>query len=147
MDEETKELKIYDPPMCCPTGICGPNVDRALVEFAGAVKRLAGYGIPVERWNLAQQPKAFIENPLVRDLLAKLGVKGLPFILVNDEIKLSGRYPTAEELFTWFGIGKEEIQEKKPVQADSANEPFPMLERDDVTQSVAGCCGEEGCCS
>ncbi|MDH3390414.1 MAG: arsenic metallochaperone ArsD family protein, partial [Desulfobulbaceae bacterium] len=27
-------IEIYDPPMCCPTGVCGPNVDPELVQFA-----------------------------------------------------------------------------------------------------------------
>jgi hypothetical protein len=134
MDEKIKELKIYDPPMCCPTGVCGPNVDKALVEFAGAIRTLAGRGVSVERRNLAQQPQAFTENPQVKDLLAKLGVEGLPFIFVNDELQWTGRYPTAEELLFRFGIKKEEPA-------------FPILERHDETQSVGGCCGEEGCCS
>jgi len=50
-------IKVYDPPMCCSSGVCGPNVNSALVEFSGALKSLVEHGIGVERWNLSQQPK------------------------------------------------------------------------------------------
>lgn len=106
-DKKSHTLKIYDPPMCCSSGVCGPNVNSALVEFAGTLKTLAKYGIAIERWNLAQQPQAFTENHQVRELLTKLGKDGLPFILVNDELKISGRYPKAEELFGLLGIDGE----------------------------------------
>jgi len=127
-------LKVYDPAMCCSTGVCGPNVDKALVEFAGAVKTAAAHGVSIERWNLAQQPQAFTEDPQVKDLLTKLGVKGLPFIFVNDELQWTGRYPTAEELLFWFGIKKEEPA-------------FPILERDEESRSGDACCSDGGCCS
>lgn len=97
-------VKIYDPPMCCSTGVCGTNVKSELVEFAGALKMLAKRGIAVERWNLAQQPQAFTENPNVKELLNSLGKDGLPFIFVNDELKISGRYPTSKELFDLLGL-------------------------------------------
>ncbi|MCX6677982.1 MAG: arsenite efflux transporter metallochaperone ArsD [Methanothrix sp.] len=113
-------LKIYDPPMCCSSGVCGSNVNSTLVEFAGALKSLATHGIAVERWNLAQQPQAFAENSQVKELLTKLGKDGLPFIFVNDEPKIAGRYPKAEELFALLGI-------------------------DDKTARPDVCCAE-GCC-
>lgn len=106
--------------MCCSSGVCGPNVNSALVEFAGALKSLAGQGIAVERWNLSQQPQAFAENLQVKERLTKLGKDALPFIFVNDELKITGRYPKSEELFALLGI-------------------------DDKTAISAVCCAE-GCC-
>jgi AhpD family alkylhydroperoxidase len=143
----SKTLKVYDPAMCCATGVCGPNVDKALVEFAGAVKTVAAHGVSVDRWSLAQQPHAFTENLQVKHLLAKLGVKGLPFIFVNDELQWTGRYPTAEELFFWFGINKEGQSEETLAKTNSANRPFQMLERDQEKQSADACCSDGGCCS
>ena len=147
VEDRPKTLKVYDPAMCCATGVCGPNVDKALVEFAGAVKTIAAHGVSVERWNLAQQPQAFTENLQVKDLLAKLGVKGLPFIFVNDELQWTGRYPTAEELFFWYGINKEGQSEETSAKTNSANMPFQMLERDQEKQSADACCSDGGCCS
>jgi len=97
-------IKIYDPPMCCSSGVCGPNVNSALVEFAGALKSLEKRGIGIERWNLSQQPQAFAENSQVKELLTKLGKDALPLIFFNDELKMTERYPTAEELFSLLGI-------------------------------------------
>jgi len=106
-DKKMSTLKIYDPPMCCSSGVCGPNVNSTLVEFAGTLKTISKHGIAIERWNLAQQPQAFTENHQVKELLTKLGKDGLPFILVNDELKISGRYPKARELFDLLGIDYE----------------------------------------
>ncbi len=106
-DMKMNTLKIYDPPMCCSSGVCGPNVNSALVEFAGTLKTLAKHGIIVQRWNLAQQPQAFTENSQVKEQLIKLGKDALPFIFVNDELKITGHYPKAEELFALLGIGDE----------------------------------------
>jgi arsenite-transporting ATPase len=97
-------LTIYDPPMCCSSGVCGPNVNNTLVEFAGTLKTLRKQGVTVRRWNLAQQPQAFAENPKVKELLAELGKDGLPFIFVNNELKTSGHYPKLTELYGLLGI-------------------------------------------
>ena len=146
-EDTRKRLKVYDPAMCCPTGVCGPNVDNSLVEFAGAVKTVAAHGVSVERWNLAQQPQAFTENLQVKDLLAKLGVKGLPFVFVNDELQWTGRYPTAEELFFWFGIKKDGQAKEDPAKANSSKMPFQIVELDQETQGQDACCPDGGCCS
>jgi hypothetical protein len=97
-------IKVYDPPMCCSSGVCGPNVNSALVEFSGALKSLVEHGIGVERWNLSQQPQAFAENPRVKEQLTKLGKDALPLIFINDDLKITGRYPKTEELFALLGI-------------------------------------------
>ena len=31
-------LQVFDPPMCCSTGVCGPQVDPELPRFAAARK-------------------------------------------------------------------------------------------------------------
>ena len=68
-----KQIHVYDPPMCCSTGVCGPNVDPALPVFAGMLQQLKNKGIAVERYNLAQQPIAFVQNPAVKEVLDKEG--------------------------------------------------------------------------
>ena len=57
---------VFDPPMCRDTGVCGPDVNLRLVEFAADLDWLAGHGVPVVRHNLAQEPGAFANNPTVR---------------------------------------------------------------------------------
>lgn len=52
------KVEVFDPPICCSTGVCGPSVDSALVRFSTDLHWLANQRIAVERYNLAQQPRA-----------------------------------------------------------------------------------------
>ena len=105
-----KNLQIYDPPMCCSTGICGPEVDPDLVNFAAVLSQLTNAGVKVERYNLGQQPMAFVQNPSVKSLLDTEGAEVLPLIFWDGEVHLKGRYPTKDERPHWFrvALGKEE---------------------------------------
>ena len=78
-----KNIQVYDPPMCCSTGACGPDIDPVLPRFAGFLVHLAGAGVKVERFNLAQQPLAFVQNPAVKALLDQGGVAVLPAIFID----------------------------------------------------------------
>ncbi len=69
-------IKIYDPPMCCSTGICGTDIDPALVGFASLLKQLMSAGVKVERDNLGRQPMACVENASVKALLDNDGRRG-----------------------------------------------------------------------
>jgi AhpD family alkylhydroperoxidase len=138
-----KALKVYDPAMCCPTGVCGPNVDSALVEFAGAVKTAAELGVAVERFNLARQPQAFAQDPQVKKHLAELGHRKLPFIYIDDKLKWSGRYPSAKELFTSLGM-----EEKAAAAGNKGPSPsFAVLGTGGGSEGAGECRPGEGCCS
>jgi hypothetical protein len=92
-----KTIQVYDPPMCCSTGLCGNEIDPALVSFAALLTQLSQRGVKVERYNLGQQPMAFIQNPAVKTLLDKEGVAVLPLLFVDGEMRLKGRYLTDDE--------------------------------------------------
>lgn len=98
------KLAVYDPPMCCATGVCGPTVDEAMVRFAADLAWLRQYGVTVERYNLSQQPHAFVENPVVKNALREGGSKCLPLILVDGNLVSQGVYPSREMLASWLGI-------------------------------------------
>ncbi|MBZ5579637.1 MAG: arsenite efflux transporter metallochaperone ArsD [Acidobacteriia bacterium] len=98
------KLAVFDPPMCCSTGVCGPEVDPVLVRFTSDFHWLAGEGVAVERYNLAQQPQAFATNEVVKAALAADGNECLPLILVNGRVASKGRYPTREELARLTGL-------------------------------------------
>ena len=97
-------IQVYDPALCCSTGVCGVNVDQALVTFAADVEWARQNGAQVERFNLAQQPTAFAENEVVRGFLNRSGAESLPLILVGGEVALAGRYPSRNELARWAAI-------------------------------------------
>ena len=96
-----KTIQVYDPPMCCSTGLCGNDIDPALVSFAALLTQLSQKGVKVERYNLGQQPMAFVQNPVVKALLDKEGAAVLPLILIDGEVHQKGRYPTDEERATF----------------------------------------------
>jgi AhpD family alkylhydroperoxidase len=96
-------IQVFDPALCCSTGVCGVDVDQKLVDFAADVDWAKQNGADIERFNLAQQPIAFAENPVVNAFLQHAGAEGLPLILLNGEIALSGSYPSREQLAQWIG--------------------------------------------
>lgn len=96
-----KLVQIYDPPMCCSTGVCGTDIDPALVEFASLLKQLAADGVHVERYNLGHQPMAFVQNPAVKALLDDEGMEALPVMFWDGELRLKGRYPDDIERADW----------------------------------------------
>lgn len=99
-----KKLQIFDPALCCSTGVCGTEIDQALVDFSVDVDWLKHAGGQIERFNLAQQPVAFAENSVVKAFLERSGAEGLPLILLDGEIAMAGRYPTRNELARFAGI-------------------------------------------
>ncbi len=99
-----KKLEIYELALCCSTGVCGVDVDQTLVNFAADVDWAKQHGALLERFNLAQQPTAFAENPVVKRFLERSGQDALPLILVDGEVALAGRYPNRAELARWAGM-------------------------------------------
>src|SRR5688500_9557467 len=94
-------IQVFDKPMCCSTGICGPQVDQTLVRFAGDLDWLRRQGVRVERFNLSQQPREFAQQPDVRAALQTKGTDALPIIRVDGRIVCQGTYPNRDLLASW----------------------------------------------
>lgn len=97
--------------MCCPTGVCGPSVDPALPRFAGFLSQLSSTGVKVERFNLAQQPLAFVQNAEVKALLDAHGVDALPAIFIDGALALKGTYPGTDEYAAWMALARSSLPE------------------------------------
>ena len=97
-------IQIFDPALCCSTGVCGVDVDQQLVGFAADVDWAKKNGAQIERFNLAQQPQTFARNAIVSAFLERSGDEALPLILVDGEVALAGRYPSRHQLAEWAGI-------------------------------------------
>ncbi|KAF0223416.1 MAG: arsenical resistance operon trans-acting repressor [Rhodospirillaceae bacterium] len=98
------KLEVYDPAMCCSTGVCGPDVDPVLVAFAADLKWAAEHGIEVVRYNLGQEPQAFVVNSaVVKEMEA--GMDRLPVIALDGHIISTGLYPTRAQLAAKLGLG------------------------------------------
>ena len=115
-----KKLEVFDPPMCCSTGVCGPNVDLALVSFAADLHWIVNHGVAVERHNLAQTPQPFVHNVVVKRALKERGNACLPLLLLDGAIVSEGQYPSREELARLAGVqfdgsGSQPTGKKLPV--------------------------------
>ena len=106
-----KSIQVYDPAMCCSTGVCGPNVDADLVAFAAMLYQFQSHGVEVQRYNLGQQPLDFVQNSTVKNLLETEGVKVLPVIFWDNLLHLQGRYPNKAERSEWYRAAHNEPQE------------------------------------
>jgi hypothetical protein len=95
---------VFDPPMCCSSGVCGASVDPLLAAFAADLDWLTTQGVGVVRHNLSQAPQTFVAQPIVNDLLQREGVSCLPLVLLNGNVVGHGVYPRREELARLAGL-------------------------------------------
>lgn len=102
------KLQIFDPPMCCTSGVCGTNVDTKLVKLLNDIEWLKSKGVEVERFGLAFEPQAFVTNELVKETLQKDGNDCLPLILVDGKIVFKGSYPDRAKLAEFCKVEFEE---------------------------------------
>ena len=120
-----KKIEIFDPAMCCSTGVCGPSIDRELIRMATVINTLKEKEIIIRRHGLSAEPQDFISNKVISDILQKEGASILPVTLVDGKVAKTKEYPTNEELSDWLGI---KIKTSQPKQK-------------------GGCsCGTKGCC-
>lgn len=126
-----KKVQVFDPALCCSSGVCGTDVDQALVSFSADVDWAKQKGLPIDRFNLAQQPMAFADNAAVKGLLERSGDAALPITLVDGEVAFAGRYPTRDDLARWLS----------PVA------PASELPAADPQAAASGnCCSGGACC-
>lgn len=117
-------IQVFDPALCCSSGVCGTDVDQKLVDFSADVDWAKQQGAQIERFNLAQQPMAFADNAAVKDLLQQHGEAALPVLLVDGQVSLSGSYPSRDVLAAWLGL--------RDLQATASATP---------TVQASACCG------
>jgi len=96
------KIEIYDPAMCCSTGVCGPSVDPELVRIQEALRQIQKQApnVTVERYGLTTDPQAFVANAAVSELLKSAGPECLPLAFVDGKLVSKGGYPRNEELQT-----------------------------------------------
>jgi len=99
-----KKVIIYDPALCCPTGLCGVNIDPELMRIAVVVETLKRKGIIIERYNLRDNPQVYVDNKVINEFLMKEGAEKLPVTTVDGEIVITGSYPTNQQIAEWLGI-------------------------------------------
>lgn len=121
-----KRMIIFDPAMCCSTGVCGPSVNPELLRVSTIINNLSSNGILVERYNLTSNPQIFVDNKTINEVLMEKGVDVLPVTMVDGEIVKISSYPTNDEFCKLLGISAELLKAE--------------------TKKNKGCCCKGGCC-
>ncbi|WP_156290074.1 arsenite efflux transporter metallochaperone ArsD [Oceanobacillus salinisoli] len=111
-----KKVEIFDPAMCCATGVCGPSVDPDLTRLASTVYSLEQKNVDITRYNLANDPAAFSDNEKVNKVLHEKGPDALPITLLGDEVVKVGSYPSNDEFAEWLDMRAEELTQKPRVR-------------------------------
>ncbi|WDL96567.1 arsenite efflux transporter metallochaperone ArsD [Alicyclobacillus sp. ALC3] len=93
------KIDFFDPEMCCSTGVCGTSPDPELIRVGEMVEKLKADGHTVARHMLSRDSAAFTSNKHVYETMLKQGMKVLPIVTVDGEIRTMGRYPHMDELF------------------------------------------------
>lgn len=121
-----KNLEVFDPAMCCSTGVCGVDVDPVLAQFAADLKWVDAHGVTVARYNLGQAPQAFAANAaVVKEMEA--GMERLPILVIDGHIVSTGMYPSRQQLAQKLGIA--------PTAAEK-----PHIKAGNCCTPGSGCC-------
>lgn len=123
-------IDVYEPAMCCSSGVCGSDPDATLIAFTADCVAITGNGISITRHNLASEPENFVVNSQVRNALDSIGSQALPIVQVDGQTVLTGTYPTRDQLFRMAGI---DAPSTTPVSENTA-------------EQSGCCCGASGCC-
>ncbi len=93
-----KKMQIFEPAMCCETGLCGVAIDPELLRISTVVSALKNNNVEIERFNLNSAPMEFVTNTVINQYINEKGPEGLPAILIDGKIVMTGKYPTNEEI-------------------------------------------------
>ena len=105
-----RRVELYEPAMCCQTGVCGPSVDQQLIDVREDLRWAEAQGAEVTRHNLSSDPDAFVANPKVTGLMAAFGEGALPALVIDGEIAIHGRYPSRDELADLLAVKAEPVE-------------------------------------
>lgn len=101
-----KKMTIYEPAMCCSTGLCGVGVDTELLRVSTVISTLTKNEINVDRFNLTNSPQEFIANKVVNTFIRANGLSKFPITVLDGEITITGRYPSNDEFIELLEIPK-----------------------------------------
>ncbi|AGK95660.1 arsenite efflux transporter metallochaperone ArsD [Clostridium pasteurianum] len=107
-----KKMIIFDPAMCCSTGVCGPSVNPELLRISTIINNLKNKGMLVERYNLTNNPQIFVDNKTINEILNKGGVEVLPVTMVDGVVVKTKAYPTNKEFCELLEITDDYLKAK-----------------------------------
>jgi len=136
-----KKMIIYEPAMCCPTGLCGVGVDPELIRVSTIISSLKKSGVEVTRFNLSTSPQEFINNKEINESINKSGIESLPITVQDGEIIITGRYPSKQEFAKLLNVSMKVLGDTPKtfkLKSKDSKKPTPPDEEN--------CCSGSGCC-
>ena len=121
------QMIIFDPAMCCATGICGPAIDPELLRVATVLSNLEKNGVKVARNNLTNNPQAFVDDQTINEILNKDGVDTLPVTIVDGKVVKTKAYPTNDEFIKFLKVPESFLGNQFKIDLNACN-------------SKGGCC-------
>lgn len=100
------DVELFDPPMCCPTGLCGPSLDQTLLDVTEMILALKAANVSVERYQMASHPGIFMSRAEVMRLVRERQMEALPITLVRGKVIKVGAYPTLVEVQSALAEGQ-----------------------------------------
>ncbi|MDV5063619.1 arsenite efflux transporter metallochaperone ArsD [Veillonella sp. YH-vei2232] len=133
-----KKMTIFEPALCCETGVCGVSIDSELLRISTILNSLKKHNVIVDRFNLNVAPIKFINNKTINDYINVHGADGLPVVLIDDVISITGRYPTNEEFVSLLSIPSDLLYNCENINPNECNCA------DNVENT--SCCGNDESC-
>ena len=134
------KVEVFEPALCCATGVCGEDVDQELVTFSADMDFVRSRGGDVVALQPRQRTAGLRQNDAVKAFLHVAGSDGLPLVLVDGVTAMTGRYPDRAQLAAWAGV-----------EAPARGRSRPCSTSPTPTTAGGGCCssdgsGATGCC-
>lgn len=140
-----KKMCIYEPALCCETGLCGVNVDPELLRISTVLNTLKSESVVIERYNLNNAPMEFVKSSIVNQYVNEKGVDGLPVVTVDGEIVLAGRYPANDEILTLLDLPAELLLPKGAASCCCDTDCTETCCEPEETDNNGCCCGSSCC--
>lgn len=114
------KMIIFDPAMCCSTGLCGPVIDMELLRVSTVLNNLEKNCVKVERYNLTNNPQAFVDNTIINEVLSRDGIDVLPVTVVDDKVVKTKSYPTNDEFLKFLDVPESYLKAKGTLETKSS---------------------------
>ena len=141
------KMCIYEPALCCETGLCGVNVDPELLRISTVLNTLKNEGVEIKRFNLNSAPMEFVKNNIVNQYLNDKGVEGLPVVTLDGEIVIEGRYPANDEILTLLNLPAEMLLPKGATSCCCGDDDDTCCCGDDDDDTCCSGNDDDTCCS
>jgi len=148
-ESKMKNMSIYEPAMCCPTGLCGVSIDPELLRISTVLDTLKKNGVEVSRYNLTSFPQEFVKNAKVNERLMDEGVEVLPIIVVDGKVVITKRYPKNDEFVKLLDLPSGVLGASDLAKADEASSCCCGDDEPAKTDEPSSCCGgskKSRCC-